>query len=258
MSKIDVVEYNKEWPKQYIVEKQAIKNVLKDNFVSIHHIGSTSVPNLIAKPKIDIICEVIDPIKSIEQLKEISYQYRGEYNIPMHYGFSKRGDVPEVNLHVYEQGHPEVELNIKFRDYLRNNTKAKEEYIELKQNLINKESSYKKNDSMFSGYNLGKNEFITKAIKASGFDRLRFTICTHYAELEKAIHIIKKSNIAIENNIFNDNNLIGLMLYKGVDIIGYAQVSNINNKQVLSNIILSSKNNGEEVYFIKEINRWIK
>src|SRR5438552_10266127 len=90
---IDVVPYDPNWPMLFELESAAIKKELGDNCVAIHHIGSTSVPGLAAKPKIDMIAVVRDPENLIEKLEMIGIQYRGEFNIPLHYGFSKRSTV---------------------------------------------------------------------------------------------------------------------------------------------------------------------
>ena len=115
---VKVVPCNLNWPQIFEAEAATIKEALQDNYLEAHHIGSTSVPGLSAKPKIDMIAVVKDQLVARKQLTEIGFKYRGEYNIPLHYGFSKRGDV-DYNLHVYEEDHPEIELNLMFRDYLR-------------------------------------------------------------------------------------------------------------------------------------------
>jgi GrpB-like predicted nucleotidyltransferase (UPF0157 family) len=132
---IEVVPYNPEWPKMFEAEASAIKEALCDNCIAIHHVGSTSVPGLQAKPKIDIIAVVIDPATTISPLESIGIQYRGEYNIPLHYGFSRRGNV-DVNLHVYAEGHSEIELNLLFRDYLRSHPEARDKCGALKPVIV--------------------------------------------------------------------------------------------------------------------------
>jgi GrpB-like predicted nucleotidyltransferase (UPF0157 family) len=132
---IEVVPYNPDWPIWFENEAEAIKKVLGDNFIAIHHVGSTSVPGLSAKPRIDIIAVLVDPKKSIPALESIGYEYRGEWNIPFKFSFRKRGKL-EVNLHVYEEGHPEIESNLLFRDYLRKNPKERGEYQSLKEPKI--------------------------------------------------------------------------------------------------------------------------
>jgi len=125
MKIIEVVPYDPNWPTIFAVESKIIQEAFGENCLEIHHIGSTSVPGLAAKPKIDMIAVVKDPSEVIEQLSSIGIQYRGEYNIPLHYGFSKRGKV-DINLHVYEEVHPEIKLNLLFRDYLRSHAVARD------------------------------------------------------------------------------------------------------------------------------------
>jgi GrpB-like predicted nucleotidyltransferase (UPF0157 family) len=157
MSKsIEVTQYDPNWPKIFDAEAAIIKQALGDNFVAVRHIGSTSISGMLAKPKIDIIGVVKDGGKSIESLEEAAFTYKGEWNIPFHYGFTKRGGI-KINLHVFEEGHPEIELNLTFRDYLRAHPSACAEYTKIKENLLSDEASFKKQEGhLFSGYNLGK------------------------------------------------------------------------------------------------------
>ena len=54
-SKVEVVPYDASWPNVFDIEAKKIKAALGNSFAAIHHVGSTSVPGLAAKPKIDII-----------------------------------------------------------------------------------------------------------------------------------------------------------------------------------------------------------
>jgi GrpB-like predicted nucleotidyltransferase (UPF0157 family) len=83
------------------------------------HVGSTSVSGLAAKPKIDIVAVAKDRKRAIIDSEKVGYAHRGEWNIPLKCGFTKRG-ATSVNLHLFfDEDHPGVELNLKFRDYLR-------------------------------------------------------------------------------------------------------------------------------------------
>jgi len=126
MKKVEVTPYNPEWPKEYDAEATLIKKTLGSECLHVYHVGSTSVPGLCAKPKIDIIVEAREPQKALPLLETIGYEYRGAYNIPMHHGFRKR-ESPSVNLHMYAEDHPEIALNIAFRDYLRTHPSLREE-----------------------------------------------------------------------------------------------------------------------------------
>lgn len=82
-----VVPYNPDWPNIYYREATKIRKALGVNCLEIHHVGSISVPGLLAKPKIDILAGEKERQKAIKSLEAIGIDYRGEYNIPMHYGF---------------------------------------------------------------------------------------------------------------------------------------------------------------------------
>jgi GrpB-like predicted nucleotidyltransferase (UPF0157 family) len=81
-------------------ESTRIPRAAGSNCIAVHHVGSTSIPGLHAKPIIDIIAVFQNPRGAISHLELIGYTYKGEYNIPMHYGFSKKYPF-EINLHAY-------------------------------------------------------------------------------------------------------------------------------------------------------------
>ncbi len=264
--KLELAPYDPNWPERFEDEAGKIKDALGDNFLAVHHVGSTSVPGLAAKPKIDIIAVVKEPEKSIKQLEPAGFDYRGEFNIPMHYGFSKRGSV-NVNLHVYEKNHPEIELNLTFRDYLRSHPEIRDEYAALKLELLQKESSFKKNNSMFTGYNLGKNSFIHRVLKKAGFDRLRFVICTHFDEWEAAKHFRQKyffDKVPIQDPYewtFNHKDHVHFILYKGVEMIGYAHIQLWPNSRAAIRIIVideKERHQGFGWQFMNGIESWLK
>ena len=70
---ISVVEYNSEWPSLFQQEMKYLFSLLNtDIFQKIVHIGSTAVPELIAKPVIDILIQ----IPSIDIGKEKGFSVR--------------------------------------------------------------------------------------------------------------------------------------------------------------------------------------
>src|SRR3954451_16612105 len=54
-------EYDARWPEQFAREEQRIRGALGDKALRLEHVGSTSVPGLVAKPRIDILLVVTDP-----------------------------------------------------------------------------------------------------------------------------------------------------------------------------------------------------
>jgi GrpB-like predicted nucleotidyltransferase (UPF0157 family) len=83
MSKeIQLVPYDPNWPHIFEKEAMLIRRALSDNCITVHHVESTSVPGLTAKPKIDIIAVVRSGGLSISQLEKLGFSYKGEWNIP--------------------------------------------------------------------------------------------------------------------------------------------------------------------------------
>jgi GrpB-like predicted nucleotidyltransferase (UPF0157 family) len=139
--KILLNPYDSNWPKLFEEEATRIRDILGDQCVQLHHIGSTSIPGLSAKPRIDIVAAVKRPEETAVFLEGIGYQYKGEYNIPLHWGFSKR-EGGQVNLHVYEEEHPEIELSLAFRNYLRVHPETRDAYGALKYEILQEEQMH--------------------------------------------------------------------------------------------------------------------
>jgi len=64
---LGVVSYNPNWKEMYKEESEKIKNILDDIIIDIHHIGSTAIPGIKAKPVIDILVEVED-IEAVDSI----------------------------------------------------------------------------------------------------------------------------------------------------------------------------------------------
>lgn len=154
---IEVVPYNSNWPKHFAKEAEKIKQALGENCIEIHHIGSTSVAGLAAKPLIDIL-PVVKDIRlvdnSISAMQELGYEARGEFGIAFRRFFVKRKDVRTHNVHVFEEGNSEIDRHLKFRGWMRKYPEDRNKYAELKLNLA------EKFPNNIHSYCLGKEEFI--------------------------------------------------------------------------------------------------
>lgn len=227
--RIEVVSYNSTWSAMFAEEAVLIKQALGDNCVAVHHIGSTSVLGLDAKPIIDIIVVVRNAVASIAALESAGYTFKGEMQIPFRFYFSKMG-VIKFHLHVYAEGNPEIELNLTFTNYLRNNPNACAEYAALKADLLTKKESFQKDQSRFSGYTLGKHQFIRKILQKAGFNRTRLMHCLHDYEWEMASvfrqrYFFDKIPVAdLYTWTFNHSDHAHFVLSSGIDIIGYAHI----------------------------------
>lgn len=264
--KIVVVPYNSDWPRIFESDALKIKEALGSDCIAVHHVGSTSIPGLAAKPVIDIIGVVKNPEKAIKPLESLGFQYKGEYNIPMRYYFNRSQGV-ETNLHVYEEGDPEIELNLTFRDVLRTNPDARQEYASLKMNLLKEKSSYEKNNSIFTGYNLGKDAFIRKILKSTNFDRIRIMKCTHHAEWDAAKKLRNTyffDPLAIADPYtwtFDHKDHTHLILYQGMEIIGYAHIQFWPGSRAALRIIVIDeqyRHHGLGSQFLQLCEKWLK
>jgi GrpB-like predicted nucleotidyltransferase (UPF0157 family)/aminoglycoside phosphotransferase (APT) family kinase protein len=265
--KIEVVPYDPNWPNIYDTEAKKIKAVLGNCFASIYHVGSTSVPGLAAKPKIDIIACVNKLDFDHQRLTNLNYEYRGGFNLPLRKSFTYRSPDLNVNLHIFEENDPEVELNLLFRDYLRKNPEVRDQYVALKYQLLEDDASHKKDGAMYRGYTLGKHDLIQDILNKSGFKRLRFVICTHYPEWVAAKHF--RNKYFFETNkiadpytwTFDHKNHKHFILYKGVHIVGYAHVQLWpGNRAALRIIVIDEKEQGEGYgkEFMSLIEKWLR
>lgn len=139
-----VVPHNHAWKDLYALESEALSNLLGPILVTSHHIGSTAIPDLLAKPIIDILLEVtslsqLDKRSSV--LETYGYDPRGEYGISGRRYYSKKtvGQTSGYHVHAYEVGHHEVQRHLAFRDYLIEKPKIAAEYAKIKRQLIDKE-----------------------------------------------------------------------------------------------------------------------
>lgn len=270
MQRIDRVEikpYDPNW--FHIFEKEAvlIRQELADNCIAVHHVGSTSVPSLAAKPKIDIIAVVKDLFFDKSQLESIGYKYRGGFSIPLRRSFTIRTADRNINLHVFEENDPEIELNILFRDHLRESPSTRDEYALLKYKLITEESSHEKNESIYRGYTLGKHDFIQNILKKSGFNKYRFVLCTHNEEWTAAKHFRDTyffSPYGIEDPYtwtFNHEEHAHLVLYQGIDIVAYAHIQFWPDHRSAIRIIATDfmmRNQRFGSRFLGLIEKWLK
>jgi len=146
---IEVVPYDSTWPKQFEEEASRIKPIFAENFVAIHHIGSTAVPGLAAKPTIDIVLEVKN-IELVDEcnnpMAELGYEAWGEYNIPGRRFFVKGKDKRTYHVHTFQADSADIARHLYFRDYLKSHPKEAKEYadfkIKLAQQFANDRRSY--------------------------------------------------------------------------------------------------------------------
>src|SRR5699024_3762796 len=128
-----LIPWTDDWLKEFSLEKERIQNKIGKFIVNIHHIGSTAVKGLSAKPIIDIAVELEDfkgGKHCVAPLESLGYSYRGINILPDRHYFNK-GEPRTHQIHMYQTGSKFLIEQLKFRDYLRSNDKPRMEYQEL-------------------------------------------------------------------------------------------------------------------------------
>jgi len=157
--KVIIVDYDPNWKVLFEQESQLIKDLVGDNnLVNIIHIGSTSVPNLRAKPIIDILL-IVNDLDQLDSLNDrfvtLDYEPMGEFGLPGRRYFRKGGDNRTHQIHAYHYTSiSEIHRHITFKDYLICHPNIANEYGNLKQQLS---LSYPQD---ISSYCDGKDPFI--------------------------------------------------------------------------------------------------
>ena len=143
-AKIQVVDYDPEWPGLFRREAERIGAVLGERVVRLEHVGSTSVPGLAAKPIIDILLVVPDSADEPAWLPDLEGAgYRLVIREPDWYQHRcLKGPDTNVNLHVYSPGCPEIERNLRFRDRLRGHPEERAHYQRVKRELAELDWTY--------------------------------------------------------------------------------------------------------------------
>lgn len=149
--------YDDQWPSQYLDEASRLILVFGSALKEIHHIGSTAIPGLSAKPEIDVLA-VVNEISQADEwtnsLAELQYLRGGD--LSEGHLFYKR-DVEGVRthkIHVCRAGHPKIHEMLNFRDYLRSHDDTRENYERLKLELE------RQNTEGIGEYLQGKEPFI--------------------------------------------------------------------------------------------------
>jgi GrpB-like predicted nucleotidyltransferase (UPF0157 family) len=134
--RVELVEHDPTWAELFREERARLTGVFDGRAVRIEHIGSTSVPDLCAKPIVDVLVglrelELTDA--EVAAMTGLAYEYLGEYGLPGRLFFRKRPHTH--NVHVVEYGGEHWERQLTFRDALRADAAERKRYDEFKRRL---------------------------------------------------------------------------------------------------------------------------
>ncbi|MDQ5921412.1 MAG: hypothetical protein QG673_1470 [Pseudomonadota bacterium] len=157
--------YNTAWPLLFEQEKILLLDATKEWEIIVEHIGSTAIPEIKAKPVIDIMIGVKDLTIADQYITKIiqslGYDYISEYenNMPERRYFQKNNHNARTHqIHLVEYDSEFWLRHLLFRDYLRLHPNIAKEYESLKLDIAPKFT-----DS--NQYAMAKNEFIRRIEK---------------------------------------------------------------------------------------------
>lgn len=142
-TEVVLVPHDSTWNNQFLAESKLLLAAMGDNAIAAHHIGSTAIPAIFAKPVIDVLIVVVD-IASVDgctaEMQTIGYQVMGEFGIAGRRYFRKDDDAGTRThqVHVYETGNAQIARHLAFRDFLLVHPDWATRYSQLKLDLATK------------------------------------------------------------------------------------------------------------------------
>ncbi len=134
---VRLVPYDPRWPEAFRAEATRLRAAIAPLVLTFEHTGSTAVSGLLAKPVLDILAGYEDPgllSRFIAALTAAGYRHRGPQGIPTR-EFFRRGEPRAYHVHLTQVGSSFWSDHLAFRDALRRDPRAREEYARLKSAL---------------------------------------------------------------------------------------------------------------------------
>ena len=160
---VSLVPHHPDWSKAFLLTDTLIREKIPLG-LDLHHIGSTAIPHVHAKPILDLL-GVVPSIEAFEvhrsDLESLGFVWKGENGIKNRRYcvlYDESEELSLIHLHVFERADREVEKHLVFRDYLRSSPEASMRYQELKKNLASRRGDTR------ASYSDGKSEMITQLL----------------------------------------------------------------------------------------------
>jgi len=159
VSKVVLLPHDEDWSNQFKIKKEELIKILGDNIVEIHHIGSTAIKGIVAKPILDIAIVVKDICSLMKEMEAVGYELVMQRE-PGRYCFSKlnNNDIDTHHVHCFLENHEKFRIMVLFCKFLNENTEYAKKYNDLKIELAKK---YPDDRNL---YGEGKSEFINMII----------------------------------------------------------------------------------------------
>lgn len=136
---VRLVPYDRRWPDLAHRELARLRFALDRRAVGFEHVGSTSVPGLVAKPVLDLLVGVprfADAPEALPLLEKLGYEQRQDDTVPERVLLVREADGMRThNLHLCEFGGRFWREHLRFRDRLRTDREVARDYVALKREL---------------------------------------------------------------------------------------------------------------------------
>lgn len=260
---VHIVPYDPNWSQLFEDEAKRIKLILGESCLSIHHIGSTSIPGTSAKPTIDIMV-IVKTFQSLDlnALTQLGYENNGLIATPLSFFYRK----PSYHIHLLEEGDGQIQRHAHFLAFLKTHPGAIQDYVHLKSQLAEK---YKDSTqpNLYT-YTLDKSDLIYSYVAQSGFDGLTVNYVRSPREWE-AYHTLRKKEIFdtttviydLTHRCFTDPNHFHFSLVKGVTMIGVAHIEILDKDRVALRPFAIDKlyqGQGFGKYFLSILEKWTR
>ena len=163
-----VVPYDARWPALFREAARELRQALGGRILRIHHVGSTAVAGLPAKPILDLLGGVpdLEAARALAPaLARLGYELRPDEEIPdRHYFRRRRGTARTHHLSLAEPGSHHYRATLAFRDALRREAALADEYAALKLELARRHPADR------PAYLDGKSAFVRRVLRAAGVD----------------------------------------------------------------------------------------
>ena len=138
--RLELVPYDPSWPVLFGEEAARLQNAVGPHAMRIEHVGSTAVPNLLAKPVIDIAIAVGSTLAAdacIQPLTSLGYEYRGLHgdDPDRRYYVLSRAGRRAIQIHLYILPAPAWDEMLRFRDALRRDASLLRAYAAEKERV---------------------------------------------------------------------------------------------------------------------------
>ncbi|KAF2839008.1 hypothetical protein M501DRAFT_755052 [Patellaria atrata CBS 101060] len=180
MSLVEVVPYLNFWPTFFLHIKSEIELILTHvPYIEILHIGSTAVPNLAAKPIIDINVIVTSENfdAAVDAFMTAGYERKGSLGVPdrMAFRWNRPLRYPRRNIYVILEGSIGERNNRIVRDVLREREELREKYAQVKFELA-------KRGITIDEYVIAKTDVIMEILEAGGMGEEDRNLCRQLGE----------------------------------------------------------------------------